>query len=198
MLAKDDVRLNAVLQQEESLDILYNSIADYARRLAAQDMPADLSPRLPMLIYVLNNAERLGDHAENIAELGQLYSRDPGRFSAEDKTELQEMTALVREMGARTQALIRHPAPDADSAVADLRRRYKKLRLQALGRNRRRLEAGDNTAVIGMLLRADDRQYDQCGRASAPYSAYHVSSSRMTAHVVRGRYGAGRIPPLTV
>jgi len=63
-----------VVEREELIDRLQFELTEYLVGLSQTNLEQDASSLIPMLIHAVNDAERLGDHAEEMIELRKLLN----------------------------------------------------------------------------------------------------------------------------
>ena len=101
-LRNDPRKIKEALEKEEILNELEREINNYLVNISQRNMSSQQSTRLTILYNVVNDIERVGDHAENIVELAE-YRHDHGLpFS---RQALEGLTAMhSRVAGAFSQA----------------------------------------------------------------------------------------------
>lgn len=57
------------------------------------------------LFHVVNDLERIGDHATNIMEIGAARRKEKSRFSTKAEHEIENLSGIVTEMLERASAL---------------------------------------------------------------------------------------------
>lgn len=67
--------------REESVDQLEEAMILYMTKLSQQPLTADQANEVNNFFHIINDIERIGDHAENIAELGQIKVEEKMPFS---------------------------------------------------------------------------------------------------------------------
>jgi phosphate:Na+ symporter len=82
-------------EREERIDQLQSEITEYLVKLSLRDLAARESRAIPRLIHCINDAERIGDHAENLLELTEICIRDNRELSDAASRELQDYFSLV-------------------------------------------------------------------------------------------------------
>ncbi len=87
-----------VEQRELVVDELEKEIAIYLSELSNKGLTGKDSERLTMLLHAINDIERIGDHAENIAELCLGKIEDDIPFSDKAREELSTMHEAVMKM----------------------------------------------------------------------------------------------------
>lgn len=71
LLTEDEKRLEAVSKKEEVVDLLHKEITDFLVGVSQQSITRETSLQIRAIMRVVNNLEKIGDHAENIARLAQ-------------------------------------------------------------------------------------------------------------------------------
>lgn len=91
ILKYDDDKVRQVYETEEQIDYLSKAISDYLVTISQSTMPISDGRYIAAYFHVVTDIERIGDHAENLAEFAQKKQRDDIRFSDEGVMELQMM-----------------------------------------------------------------------------------------------------------
>ncbi len=96
---KNDMKsANRVAAKEDATDALQESITKYLVQITQQEMSQELSEKVPPLLHSVNDVERIGDHAENIAEIAERKIEDKLKISKEAQLELSKMYAALNSM----------------------------------------------------------------------------------------------------
>jgi phosphate:Na+ symporter len=93
-----------ILRREEELDRLQHDIAAYLVRISRAELSADESALMPALLHAVNDAERLGDHAEEMVELYHLLAEHDLKLPGH---ELDEISELSEKLGEQFTAVFR-------------------------------------------------------------------------------------------
>lgn len=86
-----------VFQREEVVNDLEKKITDYLTQISTSTYSNIESARHTGIMLTINDIERIGDHATNIAEIGNYIKRHKIDFSNEAIRELEEMYQLTTE-----------------------------------------------------------------------------------------------------
>ncbi len=96
--SKDSSILNKVERKEDVVDELESEIAVYMAEISQQSIDSTQSRELANYYHAINDIERIGDHAHNIAQLLEEKIEKSFPFSDEAVEELQKMYFLTREV----------------------------------------------------------------------------------------------------
>ncbi len=112
--ANNSKTLSQVAPREEAIDNLQKEITRYLVDLSQRNLSMEESEKLPVLLHTVNDIERIGDHSENLVELGIRAIEQKLPFTSQAITELKEMYEEANNMLSETiGALENH-----DSALA--------------------------------------------------------------------------------
>jgi phosphate:Na+ symporter len=139
-------------RREARIDELQHDITAYIVKLSQRDLLEVESQQLPLLMHAVNDAERIGDHAENLLELAE--------HRAERKLDLSDQAqGELRELFGELEAMFRHVITvleDDDRPAAERALRCEERVNQLsreLGRNHtRRLEKGECSLTSGVAF----------------------------------------------
>jgi phosphate:Na+ symporter len=141
-----------VLETEEAVDSLEKAIDSFLDRIDVSKLNTVNKKRLHMFDHVINDIERVGDHAVNIAERGQVMIKRGFSFSQQAQDELDNMFKKASWLyNLSIQALTteeEQPARDAldlEKEVDQLEIRYKKHHIE-------RLEKGVCNQTAGIIF----------------------------------------------
>ena len=98
LITLDEKEIQTVYRAEKNIDYLNNAITNYLVNINQMTLPIDDARSIGGLFHVANDIERIGDHAENIAEAALMVRDDQVTFSSESKRELSEMLDMVMQI----------------------------------------------------------------------------------------------------
>lgn len=90
-------KIKEIESREEVVDILAEEITVYLSELSQRSLSVEQSERLTGLMHVINDIERVGDHAENIMQLAVSKNEDKLKFTEDAYAELKEIHLIVKE-----------------------------------------------------------------------------------------------------
>lgn len=94
---KDPNKLESIFEVEKTINNLETIITDYLVKINNSELNESQVKTVTGLFHVINDIERIADHAENIAELVTEYHDGSMKFSAEALEELKQMFELAKE-----------------------------------------------------------------------------------------------------
>ncbi|MBN1940790.1 MAG: Na/Pi cotransporter family protein [Candidatus Diapherotrites archaeon] len=94
---KDGKLLKTVMLQEEAVDELDNIIEAYLIKISRKSLTKKQRKKLTLLLHAISDIERVGDHANNLAEKGEQKLRQKAGFSKSAYKELALMFKKTRE-----------------------------------------------------------------------------------------------------
>lgn len=87
-----------VRKKEDAIDNLQVEITNYVVKISQRSLTPEESERLPVLLHSVNDVERIGDHAENLAELAERALEEKLPFSDMAITDLHTIYNEVDHM----------------------------------------------------------------------------------------------------
>ncbi len=94
----EEEKIEIVYQRERYIDFLNDKITNYLVKMNQMDLPIQDSEMIGGLFHVVNDIERIGDHAENFADSAKMRINDQVTFSEKGEKQLQEMSASVMKI----------------------------------------------------------------------------------------------------
>ena len=98
LLEDDRGELYLVMQTEDLIDEFQYEITYYLATLSRRELSDEVSIQLPVLLHTVNDLERVGDHAVNIAEIAQRKINQKLSFSEPAQAEAARLRAEANQM----------------------------------------------------------------------------------------------------
>ncbi len=95
LITLDEEDINEVYEVEKNINFLNKSITDYLVKINQMTLPIEDLKSLGALFHVANDIERIGDHAENVADCAKRRIEQNISFSKEAQREMGEMLDMV-------------------------------------------------------------------------------------------------------
>lgn len=98
LLNKNEKSLNEVYEKEKVIDYLNTEISNYLVKVNQLSLPIQDRKQLGAMFHVVNDIERIGDHAENIADFAKTTMSANLKFTKKAQNELKGMYEKVTEL----------------------------------------------------------------------------------------------------
>jgi len=102
LITLDEEEIESVHEMEKNIDFLNHSITSYFIKINQSTLPIEDLQGLGALFHVANDIERIGDHADNIANMATRRKETGVVFSPVAIKELTEMMELVNALLERS------------------------------------------------------------------------------------------------
>ena len=134
---------------EENINFLNKEITNYLVHLNQASLPTSDVMRIGALFHVVNDIERIGDHAENVADSAVQMTNDNVTFSKQGELDLSEMLDMVLkildesiEMFAKNDLQHLQEIIDIENSIDQEERDLQQKHVERLTRNECTPEAG--------------------------------------------------------
>lgn len=118
--SSNSAHLGDIEKMEDTIDQLEHDIVDYLVQLSQKSLSHEQSERLNSLLHVSSDLERIGDHAQNIADLADYRIEHRLPLSEEAELELADMSTKVFNLvNDAVGILTSDDVADAQRVIAD-------------------------------------------------------------------------------
>ncbi len=131
--------LDKALKYERATDDLQSEITQYVIDLSQHQLLPEESQEIPVLLHNVNDIERMGDHAKNIAELAQARIDDEVRFSEEALADFNTIWKELHDMLDKTKKALKNnseqfaiQALEHESRINDMQVKMKEAHINRL------------------------------------------------------------------
>ena len=165
LINRSDKDLDKVMENEEIINYLNHHITSYLVKLNALDITDSDSDYIARVFHAINDIERVGDHAINLAEAAQHNIGEGLKFSDPAREELNQLcgsvvTLLERSMAAfDSQSLSDNEAKE----LSDLEEHIDDLTLECQDSHIFRLNRKECNAEAGMLYLNTITDFERVG-----------------------------------
>lgn len=98
LISHDQKELDEVYRVEKNIDYMNKEITNYLVHLNQSKLPIDDVMSIGSLFHVVNDIERIGDHAENVADASIMMRDDEVVFSKDGEQDLIHMMGMVQKI----------------------------------------------------------------------------------------------------
>lgn len=95
LITLDQEDIDEVYEVEKNIDYLNHAITDYLVKINQMTLPIEDKKSIGALFHVVNDIERIGDHAENVADAAVMRKENGAVISRQAQRELGEMLDMV-------------------------------------------------------------------------------------------------------
>ena len=152
LLNKDENLIAEVYQTEITIDYLNTEITDYLVQINTLSLPVADRKMLGGLFHVVNDIERIGDHAENIADFAKTCIDQELSFSADAEKELKEMLKDTCEILSLALNMFSHNSEEHLQEILDLENEIDGMERQLQNNHIVRLTSDKCQAHAGMIF----------------------------------------------
>ena len=152
LVTLDEDDINEVYEVEKNINFLNHAITDYLVKVNQSTLPIEDLKYLGGLFHVVNDIERIGDHAENIADAARQRKEEGISFSKEAYSEVGNMLDLVNKL---IQYAVEVFAKDDEThlkEIASLEDRVDDMEKELQKKHIERLTRGECTPEAGMIF----------------------------------------------
>lgn len=149
LVTRDQKEIDEVYKVEENINFLNREITNYLVHLNQASLPTADVMRIGALFHVVNDIERIGDHAENVADAAVQMTDDNVTFSKQGELDLSEMLDMVLkildesiEMFAKNDLQHLQEIIDIENSIDQEERDLQQKHVERLTRNECTPEAG--------------------------------------------------------
>ncbi|MCL4215594.1 MAG: Na/Pi cotransporter family protein [Candidatus Hydrogenedentes bacterium] len=144
----------SILKREDLIDQLQHEITSYLVELSTKEtLEKSEAKILPMLVHAVNDAERIGDHSENLVELTHLR-RDQNLVLTEYALEdIRKLSELLNQQFEATHLIFVNQDAKLVERVLEIEEQITQLMIESEGAHVHRLEQGlcDMRAGVNFL-----------------------------------------------
>ncbi|MCP4645533.1 MAG: Na/Pi cotransporter family protein [bacterium] len=141
-----------ILAREELIDRLQSEITAYLVDLSRRDLSPEEATLLPALIHAVNDAERIGDHSENLLELAHLKKDGKFTLSHDAVDHVKRLEELLNRQFDATLLSLTDGGGEHVDEVLEAEEQVTTLMAEAAEAHVLRLEAGQCSVQAGVIF----------------------------------------------
>lgn len=149
---RDGSRVEKILEREKNIDNLTKAITAYLVKLCNSNLTKQENTNATGMFHIVNDMERIGDHAENIIEMTQQMIADDLELSKKGIDDLKKMAE--ESLKSVRNCIIALSDNDIDFAekVIKEEERVDNLEKQIRGEHTQRLTSGECNPRVGVIF----------------------------------------------
>ncbi len=151
-LTKDLAGIKDIESKETRIDELQDTITSYLVELSRRELSEDESRAIPRLIHCINDAERSGDHAENLCELTELRINKELAIPDTAMLDLQKYFELLDQQFEAVIHALKEKDADSVSRALELEEQINGEYQVLFDRHVTRLDDGTCTVHTGVVV----------------------------------------------
>ncbi|MDD6734249.1 MAG: Na/Pi cotransporter family protein [Lachnospiraceae bacterium] len=152
LVTLDEEDMKEVQNVEENINFLNKAITNYLVKLTQSPVPIEDLQSIGALFHVVNDIERIGDHATNIAEAAKSRKDREIRFSKQSFQELTRMMDLINENMHLSIEMFAHKDDDKIKEIERIEEEIDKMEKTLQQAHIERLTKNECTPEAGMLF----------------------------------------------
>ncbi|MBN1900815.1 Na/Pi cotransporter family protein [Candidatus Sumerlaeota bacterium] len=134
--------INEAHKLEDATDDFQHAITEYLIDLSERDLSPDESEQLPTLIHSVNDLERVGDHAENLAEISERMQLQKFKFSNQATDGILQLNRALDAMFPLLKKAVTENDPASALEALELEKEVNRIRRMLDNDHIERLKAG--------------------------------------------------------
>lgn len=165
LINRSDKDLDKVMENEEIINYLNHHITSYLVKLNALDITDSDSDYIARVFHAINDIERVGDHAINLAEAAQHNIGEGLKFSDPAREELNQLCGSVVTLLGRSMAAFDNQSLSDNEAkeLSDLEEHIDDLTLECQDSHIFRLNRKECNTEAGMLYLNTITDFERVG-----------------------------------
>ncbi len=152
LLERKPEELAKVYETERDLNFMNESITQYLVMVNQLSLPMGDRKTLGSLFHVVSDIERIGDHAENLADFTQTMLKDEIAFSEKGENEFREMYDLTKTLLEYSLDMFSKKSEDHLREILELENQIDEMEKKLQKNHIRRLAKNECTPQAGMLF----------------------------------------------
>ena len=149
LFTMNDREIQEVYETEDQINFLNHAITDYLVKVNQTTIPTEDKKSIGGLFHVVNDIERIGDHA---ADAARKRMEDQVEFSPQAKRELSEMLDAVVTITTYALDMFSHNNQEHMQEILDLENKVDRMERELQESHIQRLTRNECTAEAGMMF----------------------------------------------
>ncbi len=151
LITLDEDDIHEVYEVEKNIDFLNHSITNYLVKINQTNLPVEDLKSIGHLFHVANDIERIGDHAENVADSAVQRKETGISFSPDARRELGEILEMVNHIVQMSMDMFATNKEDHIQEILKLEASIDEKERQLQEKHVERLTRNECTPEAGMI-----------------------------------------------
>ena len=151
-MSGDVKKLEATRKTEDLIDEFQLEITSYLVELSERQLGDEISVELPVLLHIVNDLERVGDHAVNIVEIAERKIEQKIVFGETATKESDELVAEVFTMLDRIVVAMENDDVQSAHKALGNENRLNKMQVDFRRSHVQRMTDGSCSAAAGLIF----------------------------------------------
>jgi phosphate:Na+ symporter len=152
LLEDDKAKLATVRKMEDITDTFQYEITSYLSDLSSRQLSEEVSAELPVLLHTVNDLERIGDHAVNIAEIAERKIDGKLSFSEAAMGEARQVATEIHQMFDHVIAALRDKNLEEAKSALGNESNLNIMQIEFRRSHVKRMTDGISTAERGLIF----------------------------------------------
>jgi len=152
LLEDDKAKLATVRKMEDITDTFQYEITSYLSDLSSRQLSEEVSAELPVLLHTVNDLERIGDHAVNIAEIAERKIDGKLFFSEAAMGEAGQVATEIHQMFDHVIAALRDKNLEEAKSALGNEGNLNIMQIEFRRSHVKRMTDGISTAERGLIF----------------------------------------------
>jgi phosphate:Na+ symporter len=152
LIEDDRQKLSLTRQTEDLIDEYQYEITSYIAALSRKELSDELSVELPVLLHTVNDLERVGDHAVNIAEIAERKIDQRLSFSDPALAEVAQLRKEANEMFDYISSALENSEVEAAKSALVNENNLNRMQMDFRRNHVQRMTSGICTAETGLIF----------------------------------------------
>ena len=152
LITLDEETIKEVYEVEENINFLNHAITDYLVKINQSTLPIKDLEGFGYMFHVVNDIERIGDHAENIADCAVRRKEKNIKFSKDAQHELGDMLEMVTKIVRESIETFHHKEDEHVKSINELENRIDEKERELQQKHIDRLTQNACTPEAGMIF----------------------------------------------
>lgn len=145
-------KIQRVYETEKQIDFLSREITDYLVKINQLQLPVADAQRIGSLFHVVSDIERIGDHAENIADAAIKCREDGIAFTKKGSKEIMEMHEKTLLIFEKAMEMFITQSPENQDEIVELENSIDHMERELQQNHVKRMAKGKCSPMAGIIF----------------------------------------------